>query len=280
MGFTTGFTGGVTLTLSIAYLTVLAHQRNREQQAAILRQQTRLLSGVVDPLPPALPPTRAELAAAERANLIETAKDRWNAEVESAVRWAQNKDWEGTRDGLEGAIGRAWTRFFGDAQQQAQEGVRNAEQKTEAAVRNAADRARGELQRDAAASKRQAENVAGGVAAAAKSAYADAKVRGAEAVSKTEDKAQEARGSVLDAIGKGIDKGREVFGKARSAVVDAEDKVETKLADKLPPTSPAEKALRQRYEETPRGLDRTAEEVLAARYIPVDNKDNTNLKAL
>ncbi|KAI0407656.1 hypothetical protein F4802DRAFT_552796 [Xylaria palmicola] len=249
MGFTTGFTGGVTLTLGVAYLSLLAHQRNREQQAAILRQQTYLLSSIVDPLPPALPPTRAERAAAERANLTEAAKDRWNAEIEHAVRWLQSKDWTGVREDVETAVARLWARGLGEAQEGA------------AVAR--------EVKQDAA-------EKSNGVAAAAKSAYADAKARGAHLASSTEKKAEEkagdVKGAVVGAIGKGIERGKEVLGKAKSAVAGIEEKA-------TPALSPVEKALQQRYEK-PSGLNQTVDEVLAARYVPIDRKDNSNLKAL
>ncbi|KAH8893165.1 hypothetical protein GQ53DRAFT_805414 [Thozetella sp. PMI_491] len=112
MGFTSGFTGGVTVTLSLAYLAVLAHRRNREAQSDILRAQSHVLNTFTrDPSAPsaAVPPpplTRAELAAQQRANFVETAKDRWNAEIENAVRWAQTKDWEEVRESAEGAVSR------------------------------------------------------------------------------------------------------------------------------------------------------------------------------
>ncbi|KAH8671408.1 hypothetical protein BX600DRAFT_434516 [Xylariales sp. PMI_506] len=109
MGFTTGFTGGVTLTLSIAYLTVLAHQRNRERQSGILRANNYVVSGLTDPLPPVVPPTRSEIAAVQRAHFVETAKDKWNAEIEGAVRKVQETDWVEVREGVETALGRLWS---------------------------------------------------------------------------------------------------------------------------------------------------------------------------
>ncbi|KAI1389476.1 uncharacterized protein F4822DRAFT_427824 [Hypoxylon trugodes] len=175
MGFTTGFTGGVTLTLSIAYLTVLAHQKNREHQSAILRQQTRLISGIIDPLPPTLPPTRAELAAAERANLIERAKDRWNAEIEGAVKWAQNKDWEEVREDAEFALARLWAKASGG----------EVPEKVERDTKDIVARTKSDV---------------GSVAAAAKGAYADAKAKGSEVAAKTEEKAEQTRGSILGSI--------------------------------------------------------------------------------
>ncbi|KAI1371981.1 hypothetical protein F4677DRAFT_276153 [Hypoxylon crocopeplum] len=229
MGFTTGFTGGLTLTLSIAYLTVLAHQRNREHQIATIRQQTRLLSGIVDPLPPTLPPTRAELAAAERANLVERAKDRWNAEVEGAVRWAQNKDWDEVREGVELSVARLWAKAFGDAREQAE---------------------RGEVKAQDAMT--QGKEKAGSVVAAANNAL---KTKSSEAATRTEEKASEAKSSIFGAIGKG-------FEKAKSAVVGVAEK---ETAEALPQTlSPQEKALRERYQGSG-SMKQSTDEVLAAR---------------
>ncbi|KAI0395428.1 hypothetical protein F5Y17DRAFT_456990 [Xylariaceae sp. FL0594] len=242
MGFITGFTGGVTLTLSIAYLTVLAHRRNREQQAAILRQQTYVLSGLADPLspPPNLPMTRAELAAIERANLAEAAKDRWNAEIEHAVKWAQTKDWNGLREDLEDIL---------------LPRARQDEVKTAAAQ---------DLR-----SRTQAE--AETVTAAAKAAYADAKAKSASVAAK----AEAATGTVVNAIGKGVEKGKEAL---KSAVVGAGEKVEEAAASSK--LSPVERALQQRYER-PSGLNQTVEEVLAARYVPIDQRaDKDELKGI
>ncbi|KAI1331731.1 hypothetical protein F5Y16DRAFT_242523 [Xylariaceae sp. FL0255] len=266
MGFTSGFTGGVTLTLGIAYLTVLAHRRNREQQSAILRQQTLAISSLSDPLPPILPPTRAQIAAAERANFIDTAKDRWNAEVENAVRKAQTTDWDEVREGLETAVGRLWVRLFSDAQSAAEKG----EEKSAAAARQLKDKAEN-------IARQKAESVA----AAAKSAYANAKAKSEnmadQTASKAGEKAEEAKGSILGAIGGGIKKGKEALGKTKAAVVGAEDKVESELIEK---SSPVERTLRQRYERPADPSKQSVEEVLAARYLSEDKKDPVRLRGL
>jgi MICOS complex subunit MIC12 len=250
----------VTLTLSLAYLTVLAHQRNREQQASLLRQQTYALTALYDPLPPTLPPTRAELAAIERANLVETVKDRWNAEIEGAVRWAQTRDWEEVREGLETSVARLWARAFSDAGEAAQSSGKAVEEQSR------------------------------GVAEAAKGAYADTKARAAQSVGRAEEKARgekaalegkiEQKGSVLaavaDGVARGLQKGKE---KLVGAAQVTEEKVEGVLGDKTPGLSPEEKAMMQRYQKTP-VQSQTVDEALAARYVPVDQRDNTQLRAL
>ncbi|KAI1824577.1 hypothetical protein F4861DRAFT_505476 [Xylaria intraflava] len=258
MGFATGFTGGVTLTLGVACLTVLAHQRNREQQAAILRHQTYLLSGIVDPLPPILPPTRAELAAAERANFTEAAKDRWNAEVENAAKWALSKDWSEVRENFETVIGRLWGRSVG----RTSDGQRNGGEKDAAPVRDLSSRP-----------KEEPRDKSDGVAAAAKAAYVDAKAKSAELASKAEEKAGATKDTIKGAIHKGVEKSRELLGQSNATAIGADGKMMDLTV------SPIEKALQQRYEE-PSGLTQTVEEVLAARYAPFDAKANASPKPL
>ncbi|RYP55291.1 hypothetical protein DL768_000046 [Monosporascus sp. mg162] len=244
MGFTTGFTGGVTLTLSLAYLTMLAHQRNREHQASILRQQTYAISGLYDPLPPTLPPTRAELAALERRNLIDTAKDRWNAEVEGAVRWAQTKDWEGVRERLEATVGNGWARARDRA-------VTGAEaEAAELQIGEAAARARAQVQ----------EKVKSEVAAVKDQAGAGART-----------------GGVSEAVSKGLEKGREAISNLGKATTAAESKVDDKLEEKLSGLSPEERIITQRYQK-PRPDDRSPEEIIAERYLPTDRRDNNEQK--
>ncbi|KAI0133936.1 hypothetical protein BJ170DRAFT_574444 [Xylariales sp. AK1849] len=276
MGFTTGFTGGVTLTLSLAYLTVLAHQRNRERQSAILRGNTTLISSLTDPLPPVYPPTRAELAAKGRANLLETAKDKWNAEVEGTVRWAQETDWDEVRENVETAVGRLWAKAFGEVLSEAEE----AEKKAGVLAKQAGNEFKREVRSSTTQARSVASEKASGVADAAKAAYVDAKARGSEvltdakargsdAVNKGEQKAEEAKGSMFSAVGKGIALGKEALGFAK-------EKVEGKVNEKL---DPVEKTLRQRYEK-PSGVNQSIDEALAERYVPVDKRDNAVLRGV
>ncbi|KAF2704850.1 hypothetical protein K504DRAFT_389254 [Pleomassaria siparia CBS 279.74] len=106
MGFTTGFLGGVTLTSSILYLTIALHTKNRVTQAALLRQQRLVLTNTIEPIPPPPEPIAREAPV----GLVEMAKDRWNRELETAVRKVYNTDWrrvrEDAEDRVEGIIGR------------------------------------------------------------------------------------------------------------------------------------------------------------------------------
>ncbi|ORY59575.1 uncharacterized protein BCR38DRAFT_351245 [Pseudomassariella vexata] len=279
MGFTTGFTGGITVTLSLAYLTVLAHQRNRDRQSAVLRQQITLISGLTDPLPPVHPPTRAEIVAIQRANLVESAKDRWNAEVEGAVKWVQKTDWDATREGLEIAVGRLWAHAFGKASQEAEKGEHKVEAEFAKAkylagveVRGAEKRVKGIAEEAKSAAGEKARSVA----ASAKSAYADAKTRGLEAVSKGEQKAEETKGSVFGVIGQGIQKGKEALGIVQVKVVGAEEEVDAKIDEKL---GLVERTLQQRYER-PGKVNKSVEQALAERYEPVSKKENAVLRGV
>ncbi|EME44694.1 hypothetical protein DOTSEDRAFT_72225 [Dothistroma septosporum NZE10] len=108
MGFTTGLLGGFTLTASLLYLSTELHSRNRIHQAALLRQQALLLNNIVNPQPELPPPTSREV----KAGLWETAKDKWNAELENNVRKVQRTDWSAVGQNLEESVSGLWRRAF------------------------------------------------------------------------------------------------------------------------------------------------------------------------
>ncbi|EFY90125.1 hypothetical protein J3458_005582 [Metarhizium acridum] len=282
MGFVTGLTGGVTLTLSLAYLSVLAHQRSREQQGRSLRSQALAIQSLIDPIPQPLPPTRSEVAAAKRAEAVEVAKDRWNEEVENAVKWVQHTDWNEVREGLEDRIGALWDRAFGES------------------IQDSASKAKSEVQSVSKKAKGEVENAAGKVASKAKGAFEKTKEEGEDFEAKVKDnalrarlvawreaqkaenearqKASEAQGAVASALDKGKEKANEVVGKVKSAVgLSGAGAAPETVA--LPPSNPVAKALDQRFEKV--GSDkRTVAEVLAERYTPMDKRDNTVLRGL
>ncbi|KAK4449090.1 hypothetical protein QBC34DRAFT_97986 [Podospora aff. communis PSN243] len=233
MGFLTGATGGITLTLGLTYLALATHQRNRQSQSDILRSQTRVLNALSQDssLPrhaPAseadalYPPSRAELAARERTHFLETAKDRWNAEVEGAVRWVQNKDWTSVREDAE-------ERFLGVARSVDTEDVRRRVHSAE-------------------------EKVAG--------------------------VAGQVRADVKGAVAKGIEVGKDVVGRAKAAVYLAEERAEAKVDARLLGVSEIERALNQRYERDDSVMKKSVKEVLAERYKPIGERDNTKLRGI
>jgi altered-inheritance-of-mitochondria protein 5 len=309
----------VTLTLGVAYLTVLAHERNRQYQAEALRSQSRVLSTFFEPqhLPP--PQSRAELAREERSTIIEAAKDRWNEEVENAVRWAQRTDWSEVREGVEGAV----ARLFGSGLQKSREGIEEAEKvaapKVQEAVdwskakaKEGADRAAGAVDKAAATTVSGTERAgavardqAGKIAGEAKNqlGHAGVKVVGAkdnaiaqtggtvadvkasahgiaESIKHSGGTVDAARGAVRDAVNKGIEKGKEAIGNAQAAIGLAAETIESKGQSAiLSHSSAVEKALHERYEQ-PRSLTKTVEEALEERYKPIDKRDNTVLRGL
>ncbi|KAK4172000.1 hypothetical protein QBC36DRAFT_223633 [Triangularia setosa] len=106
MGFVAGFTGGLTLTLSLTYLALHTHRRNREVQSSLLRSQSQTLD-TLNPLSSSTLPPRKSTAgyitpdgqytyvprqtlASTTTSFLEDAKARWNSEVIAAVNWAQS----------------------------------------------------------------------------------------------------------------------------------------------------------------------------------------------
>src|SRR4051812_20354984 len=107
----------MTLTTSILYLSLLAHQRNRNAQALCLRSQTSLLNNMIDernlaregkPITQPTPPPTREM----RVGAVEMAKDKWNEEVEEAVRWVQSVQWDVVRDRIESDVAQAWGKLM------------------------------------------------------------------------------------------------------------------------------------------------------------------------
>ncbi|CZR60360.1 uncharacterized protein PAC_10256 [Phialocephala subalpina] len=304
MGFTTGFTGGVTLTLGLAYLTVLAHERNRRSQAFALRTQSRVLEGLLDPTPLPPPQTRAELAREERSTVVETAKDRWNAEVENAIRWVQRTDWSEVREGAERTV----SRLLGTGLEKSREDIEEVERKagpkvqeavdrSKAAAKQAADQAAAGIDRAAAATIAGADRVGArakvqadkaGVkiaeardAASAKASQvvADTKSGAQDAVKHSGGNVDAARGALRDAVSKGIEMGKDAVGKAQAAIGLAEEKFESKAqSSALSHSGSVEKALHERY-ESPKGL-KSPEEAWEERYTPIDKRDNTVLRGV
>ncbi|KEY65005.1 hypothetical protein S7711_07345 [Stachybotrys chartarum IBT 7711] len=277
MGFTSGFAGGVTVTLSVAYFSVLAHQRIREQQGQILRSQALAVQNVIDPIPAPLPPSRREIAAAQRATATEVVKDRWNHEVQNAAWWLQHKDWDEVREGIEENVAHLWTRVFGEAAV----GAEQAKDKLEplaASAKAGAERAGSDAKARARWELSRAENAA---AAAATDAKVLAKNAASGTKQATEDAATEAKGVLASALEKGRGKAQEVVDKTKAAVGAAEEKAEPKADGKiLRPLDPVQKALHQRYEKPGPLANKTVKEALEERYIPMDKRDNTILRGI
>lgn len=252
----------MTLVLGISYLSLQAHRRTRERQAETLRANTYILNSL-SYIPATAPPpkTLAEelalleqqqelLARAEekRRNLsasnegfFDKAKDRWNAEIEGAVRWAANKDWIAAREDAEVAASRLWARASG-----------------------------GEAPSDSAQRA--------GAAVTDKAAAATTTVRGAAT-----EKAVEAKEAGVSFWERGLNKGKEIASQAKAGLAKAEEKAQDVVrgAGKKTGETDIEKVLQQRYERKPdESLSKSPDELLAERYRPMVEQDNTKLRGL
>ncbi|KAH6690532.1 hypothetical protein F5X68DRAFT_259949 [Plectosphaerella plurivora] len=284
MGFTTGVTGGVTLTLGLAYLAVQTHQRNREQQGQLLRSQNRVLNSLLEPVVVVPPPSRLEREAALHDNLIDNAKERWNAEVSNAVHWIQHTNWTEVREGLENTTSRAWRSAFGDPEPQ----LEAAAQKVSAGTHEIAREAKGAWERAKDKATAAAEVRAADAKAVAETRAAEAKrildAEAAEAKQAAKSAAETGRQEGATLLEKARAEGEGLLQKAKQVVGIVEDKAveaKAKAGNVLytGTTDPVERALQQRYEPSA-PLAKSANEVLAERYLPTAAKDYSQLRGI
>jgi len=229
-----------------------------------------------------LPPTRSEVAAAKRAETVEIAKERWNEEVENAVKWVQHTDWEEVREGLEDRIGSLWDRAFGesieDSAAKAKSGVESLSQKAKTGAEDSASKIASKAKGAFKQAKEEAEDFDAKVKDNALQARLAAWREAQRAENETRQKASEAQASVTSAIEKGKDKAAEVVDKVKSAVGLSGPGTSPGKVD-VPALNPVSKALDQRFEKIG-GEKRTVAQVLKERYIPVNKRDNTLLRGL
>ncbi|RKU46677.1 hypothetical protein DL546_008492 [Coniochaeta pulveracea] len=274
MGFANGFTGGVTLTLGLAYLAVLTHQRNRQTQSDLLRaQQTVLNSLVHDPSVaqrPAAP--YAGLLTREEPNhhFVETVKSRWNAEIENAVRWAQTKDWNATREWAESVIlGSRPAEAVREEVSQGFPATRREAAEIKESGKSAFQEARLKSGEFAQAAKERAAELADEgreLAHVAKERAAELADEGKEALSRGVERSREI-------VNAGVEKGKELAHKAATEMGNAERKVEHKVDEAVLRYAAVDRALAQRYKsDGGQVLNKTVEEVLRERYQPIGQK--------
>ncbi|KAK4131334.1 hypothetical protein BT67DRAFT_486244 [Trichocladium antarcticum] len=287
MGFVAGFTGGVTLTLSLTYLALLTHNHNRAAQSTLLRSQAATLDSLLPPDPTrrrrntsaALPdgtylpraslggdPERgADAARRPVSSFFETAKARWNAEVLGAARWAQTRDWAAARErgehGLARLLGVELSRERVVVEDEvhverrpvvappppAQEEVVGLAEVVEGVRGRAAEAGRAVRDRTVLAVE--------GAREAAREAAARGEAQRKGVVEKGVEGAKEA-GEVVSrgveeakgAVARGMEKAHDLAGKAKAALHLAEEKVESRLDAKLLHLSDVERALQERYD--------------------------------
>jgi len=85
---------------------------------------------------------------------------------------------------------------------------------------------------------------------------------------------------VTGAVARGIEKGKDVVGRAKAAVYLAEERAEAKVDAKLLHVSEIERVLNQRYQRDESVMEKSAKEVLAERYKPIDQRDNSRLRGI
>lgn len=260
MGFLAGFSGGLTLTLSLTYLAVLTHRRNREHQSSMLRSQTFALD-MVTPTSANLPHRRSTFTpdgvyvprhtlSDTTSEFVEAAKARWNAEIINAVRWAQGTDWNAAEKNVEDSV----VRVARDSQ--IRERTADAARETKSQLWKAEERAVEKIW--------------------------DAEKKAAEGLRRAEEKAVEVKHKVDNAVTRGLAKGKEMVGKAKAAVYLAEEKVEAKIDAKLMGVNEIEQTLNRRFDTQwqEARMKRSEEEVLAERYAPAGKKDTAIQKFL
>ncbi|KAK0728617.1 hypothetical protein B0T26DRAFT_698703 [Lasiosphaeria miniovina] len=73
-----------------------------------------------------------------------------------------------------------------------------------------------------------------------------------------------------------------MIGRAQAAVLLAEERAEAKVDAKLMHLSDVEKALAERYEKKDPDaiMSQSVDELLRARYTPIDKRDNTRLRGI
>jgi altered-inheritance-of-mitochondria protein 5 len=266
----------VTLTLSLAYLAVLTHQRNRQAQSDILRAQNSVLRSIAhDPASsPTSPTTLTQSTTAETPLFVETAKSRWNAEIESAVRWAQTKDWQEVREDVEGVLGRLWGSVSGSP---VGDEVRREADAVKSRTVESVESAKTETNQAQQSTKSALEEARDMSQAAAASAVQQAKETSKSVAEAVQLKAEQGKA----AVARGVEKSKEVVDKAIVAVGLAEQKLNEKVDDKLSGLSEADRALAERYRED-RGdvLNKSVEEALAERYKPIDQQDHSKLRGI
>ncbi|OAA42115.1 hypothetical protein NOR_04964 [Metarhizium rileyi] len=284
MGFATGFTGGVALTLSLAYLSVLAHQRNREQQGRSLRAQALAIQSLIDPIPQPLPPTRSEVAAAKRAEAFEIAKERWNEEVENAVKWVQHTDWYEVREGLEDRIGALWDNAFGesieDSAVKAKSEVQSVSKKASAGI----DVAGSKIASKAKGAFQQVKEEGEDFEAKVKDNALQARLAAWREAQKAENEARQAASEAQEAVSSALEKGKKkatgVVDKVKSAVgISGADASASHATIGSSATNPIAMALDQRFDKVG-GDKRTVAEVLKDRYTSMDKRNNNVLRGL
>ncbi len=229
--------------------------------------------------------------------MLESAKERWNQEIQNGVKIVQNADWEGVREGLEGAVARLWTNGLKGATDGVEKAeaaavpvVRHTVAEVEVVVGEKYDAAKAATTR---AAERTLERTREQVAEARKAdgdynprsgwsprtgenpraAYEAEKARQNEktAWEKTREVGEGLKMSEEALVDTAKEAGKKVYNQASEIAKKAGGRAEDKAADSegmLKGETDVQRALRQRYQRQPLRKKIVAE-LLAARYQPV-----------
>lgn len=263
------------MTLSLAYLAVLTHQRNRQAQSDILRAQNSVLSALAhDPASSPASPTTLSPFTAPDHHIVETAKSRWNAEIESAVRWAQTTDWDEVREDAEGVLARLWGTVSGSP---AGEEVKRDATAVRSRAAEGVEQAKTEGVKAQQTTKSALEEAKDRSQAVAHSAVAQAKEASRSVAEALHVKAEQGKA----AVARGLEKSKEAVEHAKELVGLAEEKLESKVDKTLLHLNAVDRALAQRYKESESdSINKSVEEALAERYKPVEQQDRRKLRAV
>ncbi|EGS18591.1 uncharacterized protein CTHT_0051960 [Thermochaetoides thermophila DSM 1495] len=328
MGFLAGFAGGATITLAATYLALHTHSQNRLAQATILRSQAATLDSLVPPtdefelrrrhnasviLPDGTYLPRRSLlysspddatAVLESlrprgptqgpiSKLVESAKERWNAELQGALRWAMETDWQGVREHLEENVARIMGWEVPKTVVEEVVVVRRPQQPPQRV-----QEVEWEERNHEPGLTVQAAALA---SAKTRAALHDARERAGQAVKEAEravvEEAREVRDKMVREIRRDVkvvqeelrhakEKASGLIHEARERVQIAEDKAEEKLehkvVEKVLEMTDVQRALAERFDSRLREerMNRSVEEVLRERYAPIGQRDNGRLRGL
>lgn len=221
----------------------------------------------------------AEPGAAAPSSFLETAKTKWNSEVLAAVHWAQNKDWGKVRADAEEGV----ARLLGV--ELSREPVKVVEE--EVVYPYSVPPPPPPPAPTAGAVNREAAAVVHKVS----DALYHAREKGVVIAHAMEEEAKEivteAREVVAEGVeeakrvvGKGVERAHDLVERTKAAVHLAEERAEARADAKLLHTSDIEKALAERYDSARREarMKRSVQDVLKERYIPMDQRDNSELR--
>jgi altered-inheritance-of-mitochondria protein 5 len=213
------------------------------------------------------------------ASFIETAKTKWNSEVLAAVHWAQGKDWGRVREEAEDGVARLLGVELSKEPVTETEVVYHPPPSPPAQAPGPRPRVAGGHYDEPAATHRvsdalhQARDKTVVVAQAMRD---EAK----EMVEEAREVVGEVMGEAKGAVERGMGRAHDLVERTKAAVHIAEEKAEGRMDARLLHVSDIERALAERYDSARREarLKRSAEEVLRERYIPMDKRDNSELR--